>query len=1063
MKLTLGTRIVLLLLAATVLPLLVAGVALDRYLHHLHNETAREEGGQAFANLTASLRDREREARQTADHLARSEHLIADLHLLSAYQDPADYRAILYDEEKKHLARRLRQAVLTSSANAAYAYLADGTLAAFARRDGDGLAVGIQSYRDGRPLLRLFQGEGQRWRTEPLSTLPAANRTQRVAAPTTPTYRAGDGRIIQEVRRPVDRAPDAAATQAVGSLRLRMALTADSLSDLAAAPGVYFAAFDHDGERILGPDAGGTPPARVPMLFQEGAGAWRDTPGYLASFRALPTRDGERLRLGVLFSKERLAREIAGTRTVIAAVLGLAAVVVLPVGLLLGRRRIARPLERVLNGVAAFRRGEYDHRIELPGSGEAGQLAAAMNDMAAAIRQREAELERIVANLPVILVLKDASDGRYVRINRAGAELVGRSEGEVVGRTDTELFPAGVAEALRADDREVLTDGGKVRAFEETVETPQGPRVLYTRKLPLPGPDGRLQYVLGIAEDVTERRRDAERLRLAQEIARVGAWEYHIGDRSAVWPAETRHILGIEADEEAGPQTLMRHVHPDDRDRVQRAMHATISGGREYDVEYRVLVADGERTVHSRARLEKDSLDRPMRLVGMVQDITRLKEAEARLDYLAYHDPLTELPNRLHLQGRLEQALAAQQAGGLVAVLFMDLDRFKTINDSLGHPFGDKLLRAVSGRLREAIPSEDVLARVGGDEFVVVLQDPGSQEEVVARAQRLLRALEAPFEVAGHEISIDAGIGISLYPTDADDSATLIRNADAAMYRAKAQGANGYQFYTADLTEEADRRLRIEMELRQAIAQDQLYLVYQPQVALDGDRAIGVETLVRWRHPELGTVSPGDFIPVAEETRLILAVGDWVLHTACQQFQQWRATGHAPGRLAVNISPVQVHDGNLIDSVKAALEASGLPAQCLELEVTEAVFLSEGAARTFRHLQELGVELSVDDFGTGFSSLAYLKRLPVERLKIDRSFINDMLTDANDRAIVRSVIALSESLGLRVLAEGVETREQAEALRAEGCHEAQGFLYHRPLDAAELGQWLAAGPRSPQG
>ncbi|MFB6259429.1 MAG: putative bifunctional diguanylate cyclase/phosphodiesterase [Thiohalorhabdaceae bacterium] len=442
----------------------------------------------------------------------------------------------------------------------------------------------------------------------------------------------------------------------------------------------------------------------------------------------------------------------------------------------------------------------------------------------------------------------------------------------------------------------------------------------------------------------------------------------------------------------------------------------------------------------------------------MIQDITPLKETEARLDYLAYHDPLTELPNRLYLQGWLERALWEPGKGELVAVLFMDLDRFKTINDSLGHPFGDKLLRAVSGRLREAVPSGDFLARVGGDEFVVVLHTPETREAVANQAHHLLRALQAPFEVEGQEITVDAGIGISLYPTDAADSATLIRNADAAMYRAKAQGANRYQFYTADLTEAADRRLRIEMDLRQALGQDQLYLVYQPQFDLSSGQPIGVETLLRWYHPDLGLVSPGEFIPVAEETRLILALGNWVLQTACQQFQQWRAAGFEPGRLAVNISPVQVHDGGLVDSVQTALKTAGLPPDYLELEVTEAVFLSEGSGDTFQQLQDLGVRLSVDDFGTGFSSLAYLKRLPVARLKIDRSFISDMLSNANDRTIVRSVIALGDSLGLRVLAEGVETEEQAQALRADGCHEGQGFLFHHPLDASELSQWLAQKP-----
>lgn len=1066
MKLALGSRIALLLLATTVVLLVVAGFALDRYLHHLHYDIAREEGGQAFQNLAASLSQLEEEARSTAGHLAANDHLIADLNLLSRYQDPADYRHILYDEEKKHLARRLRRVVTTTAVTEAYAYLTDGTLAAFAHRRQGQMVMGIHSFRDGEPILRVRPAGDEPWRPAQLSFLGRRQLTQAMPDTATLGYGAGQNRLLQTIHQPVALSPARPDQERVGSLRLQVALSPEQLTGLAPAPGLFFSAFTPDGKRILGPeDNAPGPPAdkAVPNLFADEEGQWLDSPRYLSSFRAISTGTGNDLLLGVLFSKDRLEREIAGTRWVLAAVLGLGALVVLPLGLLFGRHRIARPLETVLDGLAAFRQGRYDHRIEVSGSGEAAQLAGALNQMAASIRQRESELESILDNLPVVLVLKDARDGRYVRINRAGAELIGMSEESVIGRRDEELFSPSEALALQANDREVLANSGQVKVFEETIETPRGPRLLYSRKLPLAAAGDEPRYILSIAEDVTERRRNTERLRLAQEIALVGAWEYHIDEQVPVWPEFTRGLLAIGPEEPADMDTLMGHVHPDDRPRLRQALEEAVAGSGEMDVELRVQEGKSERFLHARARLEKDSLGRPMRLVGMVQDITRLKEAESQLDYLAYHDALTELPNRLLLQGRLEEALWSQGKDGLVAVLFMDLDRFKTINDSLGHPFGDKLLRAVSGRLREAVPSGDVLARVGGDEFVVVLRDPGTQEAVAAQAQQLLRALEPPFTVEGHELTLDAGIGISLYPTDADDSASLIRNADAAMYRAKSQGHNRYQFYTADLTEAAERRLRIEMDLRQAIAQDQLHLAYQPQIDLESGRSIGVEALLRWDHPDLGPVSPADFIPVAEETRLILTLGDWVLHTACRQFQRWRAAGFEPGRLAVNISPVQVHDGGLVDSVKAALAASGLPATNLELEVTEAVFLSEGTARTFQDLKELGVQLSVDDFGTGFSSLAYLKRLPVARLKIDRSFISDMLTDPSERAIVRSVIALGESLGLRVLAEGVETREQAEALLADGCHEAQGFLFHHPLGIADLGEWLATGPDSGPG
>lgn len=456
---------------------------------------------------------------------------------------------------------------------------------------------------------------------------------------------------------------------------------------------------------------------------------------------------------------------------------------------------------------------------------------------------------------------------------------------------------------------------------------------------------------------------------------------------------------------------------------------------------------------------ETDQLGRAMN--QMAEEVSRreraLKETEERLAYVAHHDPLTDLPNRLQLQERLRRVLR-DEAGERqpAAVLFLDLDRFKTINDSLGHPIGDELLQAVALRLQGALPEDATLARVGGDEFTVVLPEVADRQAAERVARRLLARLsDGPFPVQGYDLGVDASIGISLYPDDGTDTATLVRNADSAMFQAKAAGPNQVRFYTRALTEAVDHKRRLEMDLRQAVEQGQLYVVYQPQVDLESGEPAGMEALVRWQHPELGPISPGEFIPVAEETHLILQVGDWVLREACRGFQAMRREGVTWGRLAVNISAIQVHHGDLVQRVQAVLEESGLPPECLELEVTEAVFAGDGALQTFYSLRDLGVHLAVDDFGTGFSSLAYLKHLPVQRLKIDQSFVRDMLEDSADRAIVRSVVTLGQSLSLSVIAEGVEIRAIETALLEEGCREGQGFYYARPMPQAELGRWIA--------
>jgi diguanylate cyclase (GGDEF)-like protein/PAS domain S-box-containing protein len=439
------------------------------------------------------------------------------------------------------------------------------------------------------------------------------------------------------------------------------------------------------------------------------------------------------------------------------------------------------------------------------------------------------------------------------------------------------------------------------------------------------------------------------------------------------------------------------------------------------------------------------------------QEIDRHKRTQAELEHMARHDSLTHLPNRSLFTEHLRHNLARARRRELqTALLFIDLDGFKPINDNHGHEIGDHLLQAVARRLAAVTRSEDLVARIGGDEFTLVLAgEPEIPDQAITVATKIIQALGEPFEVDNLELRIGASIGISLYPADGTDAATLIRNADSAMFQAKAAGPNQFRFYTRALTEAVDHKRRLEMDLRQAVEQGQLHLVYQPQVDLETGEPNGVEVLVRWHHPEFGPISPGEFIPVAEETHLILQVGNWVLREACLRYQAMRQNGWPTGRLAVNISAVQVHHGDLVAQVRSAMAESGLPADCLELEVTEAVFAGDAALQTFHGLRDLGVQLAVDDFGTGFSSLAYLKYMPVQRLKIDQTFVRDMLADTANRAIVRSVVTLGQSLSLSVIAEGVENGELEGALLEEGCREGQGFYYARPMPEADLQRWIA--------
>ncbi|WP_305042940.1 putative bifunctional diguanylate cyclase/phosphodiesterase [Geoalkalibacter sp.] len=427
-----------------------------------------------------------------------------------------------------------------------------------------------------------------------------------------------------------------------------------------------------------------------------------------------------------------------------------------------------------------------------------------------------------------------------------------------------------------------------------------------------------------------------------------------------------------------------------------------------------------------------------------------LLRKEARLEQLAHHDPLTDLPNRLLFQDRLEHALAkAHREGHQVALFFLDLDRFKKINDSLGHALGDHLLREVAQRLSGCVRAGDTVARLGGDEFMIVIDAVDNLQQVAAIAQKILRHLDRPVEVDGYSLYATGSIGVSLFPNDGRDVDTLMKCADAAMYRAKELGRNTYQFYTADMNARAHELLLLESSLRQALERDQLLLHYQPQFDLADERLVGFEALVRWRHPELGIISPADFIPLAEETGLIVPIGEWVTRTACAQNLAWQRTGLPAVTMAVNISARQFRQNDLVERISAILRETGLDPRLLELELTESMILgnTEGAILTMQALKGLGLSLAIDDFGSGYSSLAYLKRFPIAKLKIAQEFVRDVLIDSNDAAIAASVIALGKSMDLRVVAEGVETAEQLAFLRDKGCDLGQGYLFGRPLPA----------------
>lgn len=449
-------------------------------------------------------------------------------------------------------------------------------------------------------------------------------------------------------------------------------------------------------------------------------------------------------------------------------------------------------------------------------------------------------------------------------------------------------------------------------------------------------------------------------------------------------------------------------------------------------------------------------------IISVLRDFTERKRSEERLNHLATHDPLTNLPNRRMLSEILAKTLPRHQRHKrLVAVMFLDLDRFKIINDTLGHDVGDGLLKGVAKRLVDLVREGDTVVRMGGDEFVLILTDVAEMQDPSRVAQRILDSLSKPFAVEGHELFITTSIGISLFPGDGENPETLLKNADAAMYRAKEQGKNNYQYYSSNINAKASERLSMENSLRHALERGEFLLHYQPRVDLATGRIFGAEALIRWQHPERGLVSPAEFIPLAEETGLIVPIGEWVLRTACAQNKAWQTAGLSSFRVAVNLSGQQFQEKKLVEMVLRALRESDLSPRFLELELTESIIMknAEQTIGTLCKFHGMGIEIAIDDFGIGYSSLNYLKRFPISRLKIDQSFVRDITTDPDDSAIVAAIITMAHSLKLKVVAEAVETSDQLEFLRQLQCDEIQGYLFSRPLPPEEMTKLLKVGKR----
>ena len=695
-----------------------------------------------------------------------------------------------------------------------------------------------------------------------------------------------------------------------------------------------------------------------------------------------------------------------------------------------------------------------------------------IHELAVAHHQRTAEQDakiRVLKLLEVVtektsdaIFVKDSS-GRYMLFNHHAARFVGKAVADIIGKDDYAIFPTDEAAMLQTKDRQIIASG-QVSTDEETLTSPMGLRTVLVTKGPIYDEQNHLMGVFGIARDITQRKLAEQALRRSEEQYRalfqnmLGGFAYHEVIYDGERPVDYLYLAvndnfealtGLKNVVGKRISEVLPMADPSDRELAQIYFRVAMTGKPERFERY-------VNALNQWFSISVFSLD-PRHFAVMFDNISDRKLAEERVAFLAYHDALTGLPNRSLAADRMQVAMAyADRGHTMSALLSIDLDNFKAINESIDHRFGDHLLRQVAARFGTCIRDTDTISRQGGDEFLIVLSNLPSVDEASMVAEKILHSLSDPFVIDDHRVSISASIGISVYPLDGRDFETLLKNADNAMGHAKELGRNTYHFYDVGLNLNSQEQWQLHNDLAHAVERGEFVLHYQPQIDMASGQIVGAEALIRWNHPTLGLIMPGRFVSIAEDRGVIVPMGDWVLREACAQMAKWRRSGMGDLVVAVNLSALQFKRGNLEDTVARALNDANLEASALELELTESILIKDvdRVLAKVERLKALGVKLSIDDFGTGYSSLSYLKRFKVDKLKVDQSFVRDLVVDPEDATIVRTIIQMADGLNLRTIAEGVENEETLHRLRRMGCQEAQGYYFSRPLTAEDFARYV---------
>lgn len=1058
---TLRRRLLVIWLASIAGSLLLAGLLFALQARELHRDTARTAIHRAFELAAQQLQSRRERLLEDAALLARRDETVAAVSLVDAYQNPFAYEPLVFDAEKARLARALRQQAEVAGLELIAAYDSAGELLAFSHRSETGpRQAALVTFENDRPQLRAVDG-GIVDILAPLADGPLTTDGPRFDLCPVP-----EGLLIDAVV-PLERHLPDGSQRTVGMLRVGDLIGQDFVNDIAARTGINLVLALPNG-----PDFGSLRVERTVLealetlpLKQalEGERWWHpEVDELFLGTVSIEVAGGGRALLAAGEAKTSLMANISTMLEASLVMLGLAGVVLLPAGAFLLDRTFSRPLQRLVASVEATRHGRYANVTGFHGGDELGTLADAFNAMTDRLARREQALRRREAEMR--LLLSSSGSGIIALDTEARCRLVNPAAATLLGFTDPDdLIGKGLLPFIVGDERHRVDwqhPGERaVRIEQVALQRDDGSRFpAELRSFPM-WRDREWAGTVVLFDDISERLRTQEQLNKLSRAVEQSPVTVIITDlegRIEYVNPRFEELTGYGEEEVLGktPRLLKSGYHPE---AMYRELWTTVLSGHEWRGELYNRKKNGELFWESASISPIRSPDsgRITHLLAVKEDITDRKHAEEQLVRQASYDALTDLPNRLLATDRLEHALAqARRHGRNVVLMFIDLDNFKHVNDTLGHAAGDDLLLGVVGRWRAVLREEDTLARFGGDEFLLILSDYNREGFPEAVARKLLDALHTPFHLHEQELVVSASIGLALFPDDGRTAAELLRDADAAMYSAKAAGRNTYRFFTPAMNARSQRRLQVESQLRHALADDELDLHFQPQVCLANDRIVGLEALVRWDNKTLGGVGPDEFIPVAEESGLILGIGEWVLRRAVTLQAEWRRI--TPVAIAINVSPRQLETPGFADKTLAMIERLGADPSGIEVELTESMLVAnpEATGRVLEELKTAGLRLALDDFGTGYSSLSYLQRFPFDILKIDRRFVADLPSNAESLALTRSIITMAHDLGMKVVAEGVETAAQRTVLHEAGCDQIQGYLISRPLPHTEIADLL---------